>query len=242
MKNSLVLLLFFCANLLVAQSSVNQYQYVIVPAQFDFLREKDEYRLNNLTKMLFEKYGFKVFFDTDQLPDEITDSNCDKLYADVISSGNFIRTKLQVILKDCKKNTVYESVVGTSKEKEYKVAYTQALRGAFQSFDTLHYIYMPQKKNSEIQKMDAATNSTLILDETFDEKATILYAQPIANGYQLVDGTPKVVMKIYKTSNSSTFSAVKETKQGVLLMKDNQWFFEYYENEKLVSEKINVKF
>ena len=182
MKNSLVLLLFFCANLLVAQSSVNQYQYVIVPAQFDFLREKDEYRLNNLTKMLFEKYGFKVFFDTDQLPDEITDSNCDKLYADVISSGNFIRTKLQVILKDCKKNTVYESVVGTSKEKEYKVAYTQALRGAFQSFDTLHYIYMPQKKNSEIQKMDAATNSTLILDETFDEKATILYAQPIANG------------------------------------------------------------
>ena len=59
MKNSLVLLLFFCANLLVAQSSVNQYQYVIVPAQFDFLREKDEYRLNNLTKMLFEKYGFK---------------------------------------------------------------------------------------------------------------------------------------------------------------------------------------
>ncbi len=242
MKNSLVLLLFFCANLLVAQSSVNQYQYVIVPAQFDFLREKDEYRLNNLTKMLFEKYGFKVFFDTDQLPDEITDSNCDKLYADVISSGNFIRTKLQVILKDCKKNTVYESVVGTSKEKEYKVAYTQALRGAFQSFDTLQYVYTPQQKNNEIQKMDAATNSTLILDETFDEKATILYAQPIANGYQLVDGTPKVVMKIYKTSNSSTFSAVKETKQGVLLMKDNQWFFEYYENEKLVSEKINVKF
>ena len=90
--------------------------------------------------------------------------------------------------------------------------------------------------------MDAATNSTLILDETFDEKATILYAQPIANGYQLVDGTPKVVMKIYKTSNSSTFSAVKETTQGVLLMKNNQWFFEYYENEKLVSEKINVKF
>ena len=102
-----------------------------MPAQFDFLREKDEYRINNLTKMLFEKYGFKVFFDTDQLPDEITDSNCDKLYADVISSGNFIRTKSQVILKDCKKNTVYKSVVGTSKEKEYKVAYTQALRGAF---------------------------------------------------------------------------------------------------------------
>ena len=30
--------------------------------------------------------------------------------------------------------------------------------------------------------------------------------------------------------------------QGVLIQKDNQWFFEYYESEKLVSEKVAVKF
>jgi hypothetical protein len=49
-------------------------------------------------------------------------------------------------------------------------------------------------------------------------------------------------MTIYKTSNSGAFLAAKGTTQGVLLIKDNQWFFEYYENEKLVSEKVNVKF
>jgi hypothetical protein len=27
-----------------------------------------------------------------------------------------------------------------------------------------------------------------------------------------------------------------------LIQKDNQWFFEYYESEKLVSEKVAVKF
>ncbi len=237
-----MLLLLFSANLLVAQMSVNQYQYVIVPAQYGFQREADEHKLNNLTKLLFEKYGFKVFLDTDSLPEEITDSNCDKLYADVISTGNFTRTKLQVILKDCKKNKVFASTVGTSKEKEFKVAYTQALRAAFQSFDSLQYVYTPQKKNSEIQKTDASANSTLILSESFDEDAAMLYAQAIVNGFQLVDANPKVVMKIYKTSNLNTFIAVKEKMQGVLLMKDNQWFFEYYENEKLVSEKINVKF
>ena len=235
-------MLLFCANLLVAQLSVNQYQYVIVPAQFDFLREKDEYRLNNLTKLLFEKYGFKVFLDTDALPEEITDSNCDKLYADLLSTGNFTRTKLQVILKDCKKNTVFASTIGTSKEKEFKVAYTQALRAAFQSFDTLQYVYVPKQKNKEIQKTDESVNRTVILSETFDENAAMLYAQPISNGFQLVDGTPKVVMKIFKTSNPNTFVAVKGTNQGVMLFKDNQWFFEYYENEKLVSEKVNVKF
>ena len=235
-------MLLFCANLLVAQLSVNQYQYVIVPAQFDFLREKDEYRLNNLTKLLFEKYGFKVFLDTDALPEEITDSNCDKLYADLLSTGNFTRTKLQVILKDCKKNTVFASTIGTSKEKEFKVAYTQALRAAFQSFDTLQYVYVPKQKNKEIQKTDESVNRTVILSETFDENAAMLYAQPISNGFQLVDGTPKVVMKIFKTSNPNIFVAVKGTNQGVMLFKDNQWFFEYYENEKLVSEKVNVKF
>jgi hypothetical protein len=242
MKNSLVLLLLFSANLLVAQLSINQYQYVIVPAQYGFQREVDEYRLNNLTKMLFEKYGFKVFLDTDPLPKEITDSNCDKLYADVISTGNFTRTKLQVILKDCKKNTVFASTIGTSKEKEYKVAYTQALRAAFQSFDTLQYVYTPKQKNSEIQKTDESVNRTVIISETFEENSAMLYAQTISNGFQLVDATPKVVMTIYKTSNSGAFLATKGTTQGVLIMNDNQWFFEYYESEKLVSENVNVKF
>jgi len=49
-------------------------------------------------------------------------------------------------------------------------------------------------------------------------------------------------MKIFKTSNSNTFTAIKGTIQGVLVAKDNEWFFEYYENDKLISEKIAVKF
>ena len=237
-----ILLFLFCVTVAVGQTTINQYKYVIVPAQFNFLKEKDQYRLNTLTKLLLEKYGFTSFFDTEELPATLINSNCDKLYADVVSTGNFTRTKLQVILKDCKRNVVYQTAIGTSKEKEYKVAYTQALRAAFQSFDTLQYHYAPLPNNSEIQKSAESVNPTVILTETFDEKATMLYAQPIANGFQLVDATPKVVMKIFKTSNSNTFSAVRGTTQGVLIMKENQWFFEYYQEEKLVSEKVNVKF
>ncbi len=73
-------------------------------------------------------------------------------------------------------------------------------------------------------------------------EANMLFAQPIKNGYQLVDNTPKVVMKVYKTTNPAIYSATKGTLQGVLISKDNQWFFEYYQNDTLMSEKIAVKF
>jgi hypothetical protein len=237
-----ILLFLFCVTVAVGQTTINQYKYVIVPAQFNFLKEKDQYRLNTLTKLLLEKYGFTSFFDTEELPANLINSNCDKLYSDVVSTGNFTRTKLQVILRDCKRNVVYQTAIGTSKEKEYKVSYTQALRAAFQSFDTLQYHYAPLPKNSEIENTTQSTTSVVILTETFDENLPMLYAQPIANGFQLVDATPKVVMKIFKTSNPNTFSAVKGTNQGILLSKDNQWFFEYYRDENLISEKINVKF
>jgi len=72
--------------------------------------------------------------------------------------------------------------------------------------------------------------------------ANLLYAQPTSYGYQLIDSEPKVVMKVYKTSNSASYMAKKGDLQGALISKDNQWFFEYYQNDKLVSEKIDVKF
>jgi hypothetical protein len=242
MKKLAVILMLFLCCIVTAQTSVNQYQYVIVPSRFNFVKLNDEFKLNTLTKMLLEKYGFKAFLNSEVLPTEISNTNCDKLYADVISSGNFIRTKLTVVLKDCNKNIVYQSAIGTSKEKEYRVAYTQALRAAFKSFDVLHYHYSPLQKSSEIQKIVAADSMSVAVNHSILKEEEILYAQPIANGFQLVNASPKVIMKIFKTSNANTFSAVKGTIQGVLLRKDNQWFFEYYQEDKLISEKVNVKF
>jgi hypothetical protein len=69
-----------------------------------------------------------------------------------------------------------------------------------------------------------------------------VYAQATATGYQLVDASPKVVYKLYKTSRPDLFIASKGTSQGILIQKGNEWYLEYYENEKLVSEKVAVKF
>lgn len=88
--------------------------------------------------------------------------------------------------------------------------------------------------------------STLKSEPKTSEKniasTNLLYAQPTSYGYQLIDSEPKVVMKVYKTSNPASYMAKKGDIQGALVSKDNQWFFEYYQNDKLVSEKIDVKF
>jgi hypothetical protein len=52
-------------------------------------------------------------------------------------------------------------------------------------------------------------------------QAGVLYAQYI--GF-LVNSTPKVVMKVFKTSSPTCLIAMRESIQGVLISKDNQWF------------------
>jgi hypothetical protein len=238
MKKIFIIIVLFFGGLVSAQPSVNNYQYVIVPSRFSFQHQKDQYRLNTLTKLLLEKYGFKAYLDTDDIPEEISNYNCNKLYADVLSTGGFIRTKLSIVLKDCKNRILYTSIDGISKEKEYAKAYNEAIRAASKSFATLNYHYVPAPEIPNTNKPVIAAVDTALSNAGSET----LFAQPIANGFQLVDSTPKIVMKIYKTSNPETFTAVKGEIQGVLVSKAKEWFFEYYHNDVLVSEKVLVRF
>lgn len=234
----IVILFLLIGSLSFAQTSVNNYEYVIVPAKFAFQNKNDQYRLNTLTKLILEKYGFKAFLDTDVLPAELIEQNCNKLYADVTSDGSFMTTRLKIILKDCRNNVLYISEEGKSKEKDWTKSYNEALRAASKSFEKLNYKYMPVGQPKEI----TAKQQEIVTISNQNLNTETLFAQPITNGFQLVDTTPKVVMKIFKTSNSNMFTAIKGTLQGVLVAKDSEWFFEYYENDKLISEKIAVKF
>lgn len=233
MKKALFLLLFLVSSLCFSQT-VNDYKYAIVPSKFEFLKDKDQYRLNTLTKMLMEKYGFKTYFDTDILPLEVAETNCNKVFVEVQNTGNLFSTKLVVILKDCKNEILFTSTEGKSREKEYQVAYNQALRQAFTSFEKLA---IKEKVEDKLkQEVVVPTNDIKRI------KDSTLFAQPIENGFQIIDTTPKVILKIYTTSNPSCFIAFKDTIQGVLVNKESQWFFEYYSNSKVVSEKMEIKF
>lgn len=70
----------------------------------------------------------------------------------------------------------------------------------------------------------------------------VLYAQALPNGYQLVDSTPKIQLKIYKSSMPNVYIAKADDKDGVVYTSDGKWFFEYYDNETISVEELNIKF
>jgi len=128
---------------LTAQSSINNYKYVILPKKFDFLKQEDQYRLNTQTRYMLKKKGFEVFYSDETLPDEVAQNNCTALKANVVRNNSLLRTKLQLEFRDCRNQVLYLSDEGVSREKQFEVAYKEALTKAFASFEQLQYSYMP---------------------------------------------------------------------------------------------------
>ncbi|MFC4095013.1 hypothetical protein [Euzebyella saccharophila] len=69
-----------------------------------------------------------------------------------------------------------------------------------------------------------------------------LYAQKLENGYQLVDNTPKIRMKIFETSMPNYYLADADGQSGVVFEKDGNWFFEYQKEGKTVTQELEIKF
>lgn len=119
---------------------LSQYKYVVVPEQFSFLKEADQYQLNSLTKFLFEKYGFETYIEGEEAYVKLSPDRCEGLYADVLNDSGLFRTKLQITLKDCRNQQVFKSREGESRQKDYGTAYQAALREAFKSIEELDYL------------------------------------------------------------------------------------------------------
>ncbi|WP_162126325.1 hypothetical protein [Flavobacterium phycosphaerae] len=242
MKKALLLLILLVSVSAFSQS-INDYQYVIVPAKFDFLKENDKYRLNTLTKLLLQKYGFKSYLNTEEMPEAVADRRCSVLYASLEKDNNLFVTKVKVVLKDCKEKVVYETDFGSSREKEYAVAYNQALRAAFQSFDKLNYKYTGKEEVVATTPAVPETPTPESPSPNADSNPEVFFfAQPITNGFQIVNSEPRVIMRLFNTSQKNVFIGVKGDTNGVVILKNNQWFFEYYESGKLVSELLKLKF
>lgn len=238
--------------------SIDDYAAVIVPLKFDFIKTDNQYRLATITKYNLEKAGFTAFYANQDLPIELMGQRCNLLNVDVVKDNGFLITKLYIVFKDCYGKVVFTSETGKSKTKEYEAAYKEALDEAFVSVNALNYKYNgtvnTDSKKVVASNVPVATTAAVAVPVTavavpvsssennINSSADVLYAQPTETGYQLIDKTPKVVMKLMKTSQPNSFIAIRDGVQGSLINKNNQWFFEYYKDDKLVSEPIAVKF
>lgn len=222
--------------------SIGEYKYVVIASKFSAQKKPDQYGLNKLTKLFLEKNGYTAFLDSEIIPDDIAAGSCDKIYVDVIENNNMLVTKLKVVIKDCRNAVLFTSEEGKSSEKEYAIAYNQALRAAFKSFDKPEFRHDPALTQRSIASKNTETTIPVVTSATTTSvtDSGALFAQPIENGFQLVDTTPKIVMKIFKTSQPDVFMISGQN--GMVVRKNGQWFHEFYENDKMVSRPLNIKF
>lgn len=264
MKKYLLLILILISLSGYSQNTINNYKNVIVPEKFAFQKSDNQYGLNDLAKMMIESKGFTAYFDGSDLPAEIASQRCSALNLDITEKSGMFSTGLTVLLKDCQGNVLFKSKEGKSREKDFRTAFSVALGEAFKSLEDFNYAYAGPPSNLQNQQsaVPAAAATTAVIAKpvpvvnnvtaeqnpakpvavvTKQAEGT-LYAQPTANGYNLIDTAPKIVLTLYRTSQQDYFIANNGTSNGIVLKKNADWVFEYYKQDQLISEKLVIKF
>ncbi len=208
---------------LQAQTSINDFKYVSVPESYSFLKLKDQYQLNSLTIFLFEKNKFTVLNSFQNYPSDLAQNRCLLLKSDVISKKGFLKTKLQLVLTDCRDNIVFSSEIGQSKLKEYEKAFQEALRGAFVSVGDLNYTYngaipystttSPAIVASETRENQVLSSPVSLAPEAPTSPITDIEVKAAA---AIVPSTPPVIVPKISSDENAAVSGliIKPTNSG----------------------------
>jgi hypothetical protein len=243
MKKSILFLILFISVIAVSQS-LNIYKYALIESKFKFQKSANQYNLNTLTKLYFQKIGMQSFLDLDVLPTEVANENCNKIYVSAEENSNMFSTKIKIIIKDCQNKILFISDEGMSREKSYETAYNQAFRMALTSVERLKYKYEEEKQEVEENKPLIENNLNIKIENPTIVKKDIgkprfLKTKPVNGGFLLFVEN-EILFEIYTTSKKDVYLAFDKTKKrnGILVKEENRWLFEYFENQKLVVEFI----
>jgi hypothetical protein len=254
MKAYLFIVLVFFSLSTHSQTTINNYKYVVVPSRYAFQKEDNQYGLNDSTKKLLQQKGFVVFMTDEMLPADLVANPCKALRAELTARNTMFTTNLTLELRDCRDNVVFKGKEGKSREKEYLDAYGEALKEGFVSLKATPYKYDSTLSEQAQGHLPASTTTTpppasattppppASTSAAPAVNSVALYAQPIDNGYQLIDTTPKKVLTLLKTSLPDYFIGQAGASTGIVFKKDSMWIFEYYEDNKLVARKFEIKF
>jgi len=213
MKLKIVLLLVtfcFVSIFSEAQSDLNGYKYILVPNKFDFQKKENQYKLSSLTKFLFNKEGFVTLIEGEEVPQDLYDNPCLALKVKMISKSNLFSTKVFIGLVNCRDKEVFMSSEGKSKVKEFKKAYHQATRDAFESVKSINYAY---NGNASIQFKANIEKDSPIVEEVIEEAVSI----PEAPINEIPEQPVKEVIDVKDTVEEDVTS---EMKKDVTIVED----------------------
>ncbi len=277
MKTFLTLLLLFIFVTAPAQEQLNDYKYIIVPKQFDSFKEQNQYQTSTLAKFFLDNQGFNVVYD-DALPNDLSTNRCLGLLVELVNNSSLFTTKTAVAFKDCNSKQVYITQEGSSKIKEFKGSYNEAIKEALSSLKDFNYVYnqastepitvsfkndvknLPTNVPQTVADINApaeVSNSRTMPDnesvvaqkpqavaiENIKVSKGVYYAQAIENGYQLVDSSPKIVMKMFTTSKPNIYLGEDTNgNSGLVYSENGAWFFEYYQGNQFMKNNLQIKF
>jgi hypothetical protein len=221
MKKILALLIALFSIISFAQKK----QIILISSKFDFQKEKNSYNINNMLKAILTSNNYEVYFDDAVLPIEIAQNRCNALTGVLVDNSNLFLTKVKLQIKDCQNNLLFETAEVKSREKNIQDGFIEVIK--------LLSPEIKKYKPAVFKNKDVVVPSSEIIATT-NLKYQII---EIANGYAIMDATPKVVLQIYKTTNPSIFIADKFGIKGIFTKSGNKGIFEYYLNDKLMVEE-----
>ncbi|WCO02335.1 hypothetical protein [Psychroserpens ponticola] len=83
-------------------------------------------------------------------------------------------------------------------------------------------------------------NKKIIKSTALKTNVSILYAQPIDNGFQVVDKTPKVIMILLVTPKENTF--IVKDQNAIVYKEDGFWYLSKNDGNVTSLERLNIKF
>ena len=248
--NTSIVIFFIFKTSLAAQTDLNQYKYVSVPDRFDFMKTNDQYQISSLTQFLLNKKGFNVLESIENYPSDLASNSCLLLDMNIEKIKGFLKTKLEVQFINCKKEVVFRSAIGISKEKDFKMAYHQALRAAFDSIEGLNYNYEAsatidisapiETSTAVIPKPIVQTPSAPVVAASVDSvdspelPKTLIVST--AYGYDITDASGRVLFSIHPTMEEGIF--IIDKLPGIAYKRGKRWVREYVLEKKTVIEPL----
>lgn len=127
----LFLLALFSLFAVTTQAQGFGAKYVQIKDVYSFQEKFNEYRVNSFLKHQLEEAGFIVFYESQELPDEVKKDPCKLLKCNVMRDQSMLATKLILSLQNCKNETVF-SAAGESRLKQRDKSHVDAVKNALE--------------------------------------------------------------------------------------------------------------
>lgn len=224
--------LFLFAFVLITSALYSQQQEakIIIPKQFKFQKQENQYRLNTLIKHQLTTENRQVFW-ADALPLQISVAPCQALRLEVKDKSNWFTTKVRIELTDCKGEVVFTSEEGRSGEKDFERSFTEAVKNALVSVND----FLNEKTENQWRSYG-------------EERALgvkVLYAKNWAgnDSFSLFDEDGKQIFSLQKTSIPNTYLAQRnDGANGILTLKEIFYHFEYSQKEGKITDRYQIEF